>query len=142
MNDIFNELSKKLNLELKETDFTSIYEDIDLLSGISEYDKYLSILDNNSLNKEERKKIQKEFEKIEKKSLNKHKLIKLKGEDKNFYCLKDSVYDNVGMLIEDNFNDYFDEEDIFCEYNGDNIYNYMRKILLKKITTYNEKEEE
>lgn len=141
MNTLIVSFGEKFNREIVDTDFSSLYEDIDLLGIIPEYDVICKDLENDNLSKEDKKALQKEFNKIERAILMKNKLIKLKGEDKNYYCLKDSAYDNVGMLIDCDYGEYLDDDNLFCEYNGDSIYDYMQTILYKKIKKYSEYEE-
>lgn len=141
MNELLEKFQKKLNKELIETDFDSLYEDIDILGSVSEYDTISQMLEDEKISKEEKKELQKEINRIEKTLLLKNRLIKLKGEDKNYYCKRDTVYDNVGMAIEDNYTDYLEDDDIFCEYTGDLIYVYMKKILVKKMKKYREEDE-
>lgn len=126
-------IKEDLMKELSDTDFSQIYEDIDILSCIGSYNKLQSILDNDKTPKEEKTKLQKEFNKIEKSCLSKNKLIKLNGEDKSYYCLRNEVYDLNGSIVEYDFDVILDDEDLFCEYTGDGIFELMKKNIIKKI---------
>lgn len=141
MKDILNSFYKKLNMELSETDFSSLYEDIDILGVIDEFDDIQQYICDKNVPAENRKLVEKELNKIERNALNNNKLTKLKGEDKNYYGFKGQSYDNVGMIIEDNYKEYLEDEDLFCEYKGDYIYNLMRKILVNKIIKEEAEEE-
>lgn len=128
--DIFQE---KLNDELKDLDKNSLYETIDVLGCIKEYDVILNYIADESKDKKERIMVEKKLEKTEKLCLKKNRMVKLKGEEKSYYCLVGESYDLNGELIKDYYEDFLDEDDIFCEYNGDDIYDTMKKILERKI---------
>lgn len=131
--ELYNVLKKDLMKELSETDFSQIYEDMDILTCIKAYDQLLSIIEAPTTSKIDKSKIQKELHKIEKECLTKNKLVKLIGEEKSYYCSKNEVYDVNGCIVEYDFDIILDEEDLFCEYIGDNIFEIMRKIAIKKI---------
>lgn len=117
-------IKDKLMKELEETDFTQLYEDIDILTCIKEYNELQLLIEDAKIDKS---KINKELKKIEKECLSKYNLIKIKGEEKNYYCLKNKAYDCNGSLIEYDYADYIENEELFCEFRGDNIYEYMKK---------------
>lgn len=133
MEEILDIFQEKLNNELKDIDKNSLYEELDILTTISEYDILQNYICDKKQNKKEKNIIEKKIEKIERLCLRRNKMIKLKGEDKSYYCLIDQPYDLNGELIIDYYEDFLDEDNIFCEYNGDDIYNYIKKVLENKI---------
>lgn len=133
MEEILNIFQDKLNYELKDLDGNSLYEEIDIFGSIKEYDILQNYISDINVDEKKRNTLEKILEKTEKLCLKKNRIIKLKGEDKSYYCLTGEVYDSNGELISDYYEECLDEDNIFCEYNGDNIYNYMKKLLEKKI---------
>lgn len=133
MEKTLNIFQEKLNNELKDIDKNSLYEELDILSTISEYDVLQNYVCDETKNKKERNIVEKKIEKIEKLCLKKNRMIKLKGEDKSYYCLVGESYDLNGELINDYYEDFLEDDNIFCEYNGDDIYIYIKKILENKI---------
>lgn len=131
--ELLKSLKEDLMKELSDTDFSQVYEDIDILSCINSYNNLQLKIDDENISKEEKVKLQKEFNKIEKDCLNKNKLTKLNGEEKSYYCLKNEVYDTNGCIIEYDFDAILEDEDLFCEYAGDGIFEFMKKLIIKKI---------
>lgn len=123
----------KLNLELKEVkdiNVPTIYEDFEILSNINEY---LILTEIQEKNKDE--KLKKKINSIEKEILRKHKIVKITGEEKSFYCRKGEAYDSDGNIIEDCYEYCLEEDDIFCEFPKDKIYEIMKSNLMKKINS-------
>ena len=133
MKDTLNLFKKHLIEELQDVDFSSLYEDVDILSCIKEYEDLQNYISNQSIDRMSRKNIEKEMIKIEKECLKKIKAIKIIGEDKNYYLLKNEPYDSDGILIDSYFESYLEDDDIFCEYKGDTIYTILKNCLDKKI---------
>lgn len=140
--ELFKSLKIDLMKELSETDFSQIYEDVDILTCIKHYNEILSIIENNDTPKTEKAKLQKELHKIEKECLSKNKIVKLVGEEKTYYAYRNEVYDNSGCIVEYDFEDVLNEDDLFCEYKGDNLYEAMKKLAIKKIKKLSAEEDE
>lgn len=140
--ELLKSLKEDLMKELADTDFEQIYEDLDILSCIKAYNEFQVEIENTNIPKEQRVKLQKSFNKIEKECLNKNKLRKLNGEDKSYYCLKNEAYDSNGGLIDYDFETILDDSDLFCEYKGDGIYELMKKIVINKIKKMETENEE
>ena len=133
MKNIIEKFKTKFLQELKELDETSLYESLDILSDIPEYDSIQNYLSDPNLLKNEKDELLSEFNKAEKECLKKCKYTKLIGEDKSYYCKNNKPYDSNGEMITDYFEDMLEENNLFCEYIGDDIYLMMKKILEKKI---------
>ena len=134
--EILKNFKQNLMKELADTDFSQVYEDMDILSCVKSYNEIQAKLDDINTPKDEKTKLQKEINKIEKECLAKNKLVKLIGEDKSYYCYKNKVYDTNGTLIEYDFDIALDDNDLFCEYIGDNLYETMRKLAVKNLKKY------
>ncbi len=122
----FNEKFKK---EIKDIDWTSIYCDCDILESIPEYIQIIEISDQTG-----NKQIINKISKIEKVILRENKLTKIISDGEiNYYAKKGEVYDSDGNIIKDMFEKKLDDEDLFCAYIGDEIYQIMKKNIQRKI---------
>lgn len=135
MNELLISFKEKLLKELKDIDLSSLYEDIDILGCISEYD-LLQMEINKKDKLSDKKELEREILKIERECLKKCKVTKIVGEEKNYYYQIGEPYNQNGCIIEDYFEEAYEEDDIFCEYKGDSIYKIMKKNLEKKIKKY------
>ena len=125
--ELLAQFKEKFAKELEDMDFSTISSDYDVLEVIPEYVTLTNMIDTDETLKDK-------IEKAERAVLRSKRLIKIINEDNTgFYLKKGEPYDSEGNLIEDMFEDYFDNEDLFCEYVGDDTYELMRKALLSKI---------
>ncbi|HCL4480201.1 TPA: hypothetical protein N2D99_002289 [Clostridium botulinum] len=123
---LFKEKFKK---EIKNIDWNSIYCDCDILKSIPEYIQIIKISDQTG-----NKKIISEILKIERVILKENKLTKIISDGEiNYYAKKGEVYDSDGNIIGDMFEKKLDDEDLFCAYIGDEIYQIMKKNIQRKI---------
>jgi hypothetical protein len=125
--ELLVQFKEKFAKELEDIDFSTVSSDYDVLEIVPEYVTLTNMCDNDTALKDK-------IEKAEKAVLRSKRLIKIVNEDNlGFYLKKGEPYDSEGNLIEDMFEDYLDNEDLFCEYVGDDTYDLMKKALLSKI---------
>lgn len=124
--NLLDEFKKDIVKELKECDFSTIYNDYDILETIKAYISLSDLIEKD-------KTLKTKIEKIEKSALRQVSAIKITNEDgESFYAKRGEAYDSEGNLIEDMYGEYIDNEDLFCNYIGDDIYNLMKKFALSK----------
>lgn len=132
--ELLKQFKEKFTKELDDMDFSTVSPDYDVLEGIPEYVLLSSMSESDA-------KLKDKIEKAEKAVLRSKKLVKIINEDSmGFYLKKGEPYDSEGNIIEDMIEDYLDNEDLFCEYVGDDIYDLMRKSLLSKMRSVNKDE--
>lgn len=99
------------------------------MKSIPEYIQIIKISDQTG-----NKKIISEILKIERVILKENKLTKIISDGEiNYYAKKGEVYDSDGNIIGDMFEKKLDDEDLFCAYIGDEIYQIMKRNIQRKI---------
>lgn len=120
------ELKEELIKEIRDCDFSAVCNDYDILENIKAYIELSELLNDEKLFKSK-------IEKVEKSVLRQFGATKITKEDGlSFYVKKGEAYDSEGNLIEDMYDEYIDNDDLFCDYLGDDIYSMMKKYALAK----------